>query len=357
MKSLKFTIPPQRILIIKPSAIGDIVHALPVLNLLRLKWPAAKISWLASSTCASLLEGHPQIDELIRFDRRRFGKTWRKPSAAVGLFRFAADMRARQFDLAIDLQGLFRSGWLAKKTHAKIRVGPAEARELGWMFYTHPIQTGYPQGHAVDRYLRIAEALGLGREPVRFVLESHEADRQAAATLVPADKRFAILLPGANWETKRWPPQKFAALVEPLKELGLATYVAGASADSTLAAQIPGANDLCGHTNLRQLVALMERAAIVIGNDTGPVHIAAALGRPMVAIYGPTKTEFTGPYGRFDSVVRQEIECSPCFSRYCSHQSCLRNLDAGPVLVEVQRQLSSAGERASDPRALPILMG
>ena len=353
MKPLKFTTPPQRILIIKPSAIGDIVHALPVLNLLRLKWPTAKISWLVSSACASLLEGHPQIDELIHFDRRRFGKGWRKPAAAVDLFRFAVDLRQRKFDLAIDLQGLFRSGWLAKKTHAKMRVGPAEARELGWMFYTHPIKTGWPEGHAVDRYLKIAEALGLGREPVKFVLASHESDRQAAAKLVPEGQRFAILLPGANWETKRWPPDKFAALVGPLKELGLTTYVAGASADSKLAAQIPGAIDLCGKTNLRQLVALMERAAIVIGNDTGPVHIAAALGRPMVAIYGPTKTEFTGPYGHFDSVVRLQIECSPCFSRYCSHQSCLRNLDSGPVLAEIQRQLRTAGEQ--NPRGLPIL--
>src|SRR5580698_2276888 len=175
---IEFTTPPQRILIIKPSAIGDVVHALPVLNLLRLKWPTAHISWLVSSACAGLLDGHPQLDEVIKFDRRRFGKGWRKPSAAAGLFGFTRALRKRQFDLVIDLQGLFRSGWLAAKTRAAVRVGPAEARELGWIFYTHRVRTGYPDGQAVDRYLKIAEALGLGRAPVEFHFPTDAEDRR-----------------------------------------------------------------------------------------------------------------------------------------------------------------------------------
>jgi heptosyltransferase-1 len=350
MKSLSFPTPPQRILIIKPSAIGDIVHALPVLNLLRGKWPAAHVSWLVSSACASLLEGHPQIDELIRFERRRFGKGWRKPSAALGLFSFTRGLREKNFDLVIDLQGLFRSGWLAWKTRAPIRVGPNEARELGWVFYTHHVATGFPEGHAVDRYLKIADALGLGREPVKFVFATTDSDRQSAAELIEPGRRFAILLPGANWKSKRWPVEHFAALVKPLHDqFALESSVVGAAGDKELAAQIPGAVDLTGRTNLRQLVALMERAEIVIGNDTGPLHIAAALGRPLVALYGPTNPDYTGPYGRLDSVLRHPIECSPCLSSRCryAHLRCLAELNPQSVLKEVRRQLSPAADHVS----------
>jgi heptosyltransferase I len=353
MKPLSFPTPPQRILVIKPSAIGDIVHALPVLNLLRRQWPAAQISWLVSSACASLLEGHPQIDELIRFERRRFGKGWRKPSAALGLFHFTRELRARQFDLVIDLQGLFRSGWLAWKTGAPIRIGPSEARELGWIFYTHHVATGFPQGHAVDRYLKIADALGLGREPVEFVFATSDSDRQSAADLLEPGKRFAILLPGANWKSKRWPAEHFAALVAPLRDrLGLESVIVGAAGDRALAAQISGSIDLTGRTNLRQLVALMERAELVIGNDTGPLHIAAALGRPMVALYGPTNPDYTGPYGHLESVLRHPIACSPYLSSRCrySHHGCLREIQPDRVLRAAESQIRGIEAQAVQAR-------
>lgn len=341
MKPLNFSSPPQRILIIKPSAIGDIVHALPVLNLLRRRWPVANISWLVSSSCASLLEGHSQINELIHFDRHHYGKGWRSPSALVELFRFARSLRERQFDLVIDLQGLFRSGWLAKQTGAPIRVGPADAREFGWIYYTHPVEPHYPRRHAVERYLDIADAMGLGREPVEFVFATNDEDREVVASLIPPGRRFAVLLPGANWRTKRWPADRFAGLVAPMRQsFGLESVIAGGSADGALADQIPGAIDLTGRTNLRQLGALMERAELVIGNDTGPLHIAAALGRPMVSLFGPTNPDFTGPFGRMNTVVRHAIECSPCLSRSCPHQSCLRGLDVSVVITAAGKQLN-----------------
>lgn len=341
MSPIQFTTPPGRILIIKPSAIGDVVHSLPVLNLLRRKWPAAHVSWLVASACAGLLDGHPQIDDVIIFDRRRFGKGWRKPSAAAGLFGFTRSLRQRQFDLVIDLQGLFRSGWLAVKTRAAVRVGPAEARELGWIFYTHRIPTGFPSGHAVDRYLNIAEALGLGRSPVEFKFPTSDEDRKFVADLLPGTAPYAVFLPGTNWETKRWPAEKFAACVSPLRErFGLRSVVAGGMGDAHLAAQIPGSVDLTGKTNLRQLVALLERAALVIANDTGPMHIAAALGRPMVSIYGPTSPDRTGPYGRVNTVVQLDIECSPCYGRHCSHISCMRKLSAEAILDCAAEQLA-----------------
>jgi heptosyltransferase-1 len=326
-----FDSPPSRILIIKPSAIGDVVHALPVLNLLRKKWPASHISWLVTPGCAGLLDGHPQLNEVIRFDRRKLGNSWRDLASAVALHDLGRELQSKKFDLVIDLQGLMRSGLLGFRTGAAVRVGSTRDREFGWMFQTHlaPVDR---DGHAVDRYLAVADYLGLGRSPVDFVFPTDDADRAAAAPLLP-DGPFAVLLPGTNWVTKRWPAEKFAALVRPLRErFGLATVVAGSADDSKLAAMIPGAVDLTGRTPLRQLVAVLEKASLVIANDTGPMHIAAALGRPLVAVYGPTDPAQTGPYGRDDSVVRLDLVCSPCFSRKCTHRTCLVQLDVEHVL-------------------------
>lgn len=343
MNPIVFSTPPRRILIIKPSAIGDVVHALPVLNLLRARWPSSQVSWLVTPACAGLLEGHPQLDEVIRFERKQYGKAWRSPSAAMALLRFTRALRGRQFDLTIDLQGLFRSGWLAAMTRAPMRVGLAAAREFGWIYYTHKVPEGHRERHAVELNLDIAEALGLGRGPVKFVFPTTDEDRAHVAELVGAAGRYAVFLPGANWETKRWPPEKFAACVRPLRErFGLESIVAGGPDDAALAARIPGARDLTGKTNLRQLVALLERAALVIANDTGPMHIAAALGRPLVSMYGPTNPTLTGPFERLGSVVQLEIPCRPCYGRHCSHKSCLQKLEHDPILELAVQQLSGS---------------
>jgi lipopolysaccharide heptosyltransferase I len=340
MAPLPSNLDPQRILIIKPSAIGDVVHALPALNLLRRRWPAAKISWLVTPACAGLLEGHPQLDEVILFQRRRFGNAWRDPKALGGLWRFSRELRQRRFDLVIDLQGLFRSGWMAWKTRAPIRIGPSNARELGGIFYTHRPYVSW-DWHAVERYLAVAHALGCPKdEPVEFHFPTNDADRAAVEALVPEGTRYAVLLPGTNWMTKRWPVKHFAACVGPLKQRhGLASVIAGGPGDSKLAEQIPGGINLCGKTSLRQLVALLERAELVIANDSGPMHIAAALGRPLVSPFGPTNPQRTGPYDRLDSVLRVDVPCSPCYSRHCSHQSCLQWLKPDAVLSHADTQM------------------
>jgi lipopolysaccharide heptosyltransferase I len=332
-----------RILIIKPSALGDVVHTLPVLNLLRRRWPNAHISWLINPSFASLIDRHPQLDEVILFERRRFGRSWRDPSAAVGFLKFTGSLRTRQFDLVLDLQGLFRSGWLTFKSRAPVRVGFANARELAHLFYTHRVYIGSPEQHAVERYLKMAEFIGCGRAPVEFNFATTDEDRSSVEQLLGSTTNYAVLMPGTNWETKRWPVEHFAALVEPLRERhGLESVVAGGPDVANLAARMPGTINLVGKTNLRQLTALLERAAVVIANDSGPMHIAAALNRPLVTPYGPTNPVRTGPYGRMDTVVRLDIPCSPCYSRKYSHRSCLRWLGPGPVLELANNQLPSS---------------
>lgn len=327
---------PAKILMIKPSAIGDVVHTLPILNLLRKRFPNAKISWLLTPACAGLLEGHPMLDEIILFERKRFGESWRNPSAAKGLFSFARDLRDRKFDLVIDLQGLLRSGWLTWQTGAPVRVGFANAREFAWIAYTHRVKIATMQQHAIERYLRVAEALGCGRAPVEFPFATNDADRQHVATLLADIGPLAVLLPGTNWATKRWPIDYFAQLVAPLRENHrLAVVVAGGPDVSSLAKLIPDAVDLTGKTNLRQLTALLERADLVIANDSGPMHIASALGKKLITIFGPTNPIRTGPFQRLDTVIRLDIACSPCYSRECSHHSCMRWLTPSQLLRQV----------------------
>ena len=336
-----FDSPPRRILIVKPSAIGDVVHALPVLNLLRRRWPTSHISWLITPNCAGILEGHPQLDELIPFDRKLFAKSWKSLPVAKQLLAFAVSLRLKNFDLVVDLQGLFRSGLLSIQTGADCRVGSTSDREFGWMFSTHLAPILSKNQHAVDRYLTVADFLGLGRAPVEFIFPTDDTDRQFVRELLPTDEPFAVLLPATHWETKRWPIEHFAALVKPLQDrFGLKTILAGGGDAALLAPSIPGAINLAGKTNLRQLVALLERANLVIANDTGPMHIAAALNRPLVTMYGPTSPIQTGPYERMDTVVKLDIPCSPCFSRTCSHHSCLKNLTIEPVLQLAQEQLA-----------------
>jgi len=334
--------PPERVLIIKPSAIGDVVHALPVLNLMRNHWPTARISWLVTPACAGLLEGHPQLDEVILFDRKRFGKSWRSLSAFRELSAFNRSLKSHKFDLVIDLQGLLRSGWMSWRTHARARIGATDAREFAWLFHTHRVAVDPANQHATDRYLAVAEFLGLGRSPVEYVFPTTDEDRRFIEGLLPVDEPFAVLLPASNWATKQWPIERFAELVQPLKDrLGLRSVLAGGPDAASLAPVLPGVINLAGKTNLRQLTALLERANLVIANDTGPMHIAAALGRPLVTMYGPTSPVRTGPYQRMESVVRTGIECSPCLSRKCSlvHHKCMRDLGTDMVLHACEQQL------------------
>jgi heptosyltransferase-1 len=312
------------------------VHTLPVLNLLRKRYPTAHISWLVTPACSGLLEGHPQLDDVILFERHRFGRGWWNPRILAELWRFNRNLRKHQFDLVLDLQGLFRSGYLSWKTGAPVRVGFSDARELSWLFHTHHVPADSRREAAVYRYLKMAKAVGCDDRPVEFHFPTNDADRATVAAMLPDSKAYAVLLPGSNWPTKRWPVEHFAELAKSLRtRLGILPVVAGAARDSQFAAQIDGLN-LCGKTNLRQSVALLEKAAVVVANDSGPMHIAAALNRPLIAFYGPTDVRLTGPYGREDSVMRTDIPCSPCLKRACSHQSCLKWIQSDVVMRRIE---------------------
>jgi len=338
---LNLTVEPKRILIVKPSALGDIVHTLPFLHRLRERFKTAHISWLVVPAFASLLNGHPLLDEVVLFERKRFASGWRNPSAAKGLFNFATSLRRANYDMAIDLQGLLRSAWITWQTRAPVRVGFGYAREGAPIFYTHRVATVSHERHAVERYMDVADALGCAGGPVVFDFAISESVRASVAPMLP-DAAYAVLLPGTNWATKRWPAEKFAALAGPLWDrFGLRTVIAGGA--DVGAMDFSGAGDrvvnLAGKTDLKQLAAVLENADVVIANDSGPMHMAAALGRPLVTLFGPTNAVRTGPYARPTTVLQLDLVCRPCYQRHCVHQSCMQWIGVQDVLARVDAQL------------------
>lgn len=332
---------PRNILIIKPSSIGDVVHTLPLWNLLHQRYPQAHISWLVAPACSGIIEGLPDL-RLLHFERKGWARAWHSSTAARDLFRFQRQLRQDRYDMVIDVQGLFRSAFFAFLTGAPVRIGFANAREFAWVFYTHRISVPTMDQHSVDRYLSLLPPIGCPTSPVEFPFPLTDAHRQAIRAMLGDIGPFAVLCPGANWETKRWPVERFAQLVRPLKDrFGLNCVVAGGPEISDLANHIADATSLCGKTTLMQLAALFESASVVIANDSGPMHIASALNRPLVTIFGPTNPIRTGPYSRMETVVRANLDCMPCYKRTCTrHQRrCLQELGIEPVLATAQQQL------------------
>ncbi len=353
---------PERILIIKPSSLGDIVHALPVLAALRDAHPDAHIAWLVGDSFAPLLESHPLLDEVIRFDRARFGKMWRNPRIFLDFWRFVAEIRRKRFDLVIDLQGLIRSGLLSFFSGAGQRFGFADAREGARLFYSQRVRRPTSAEHAVEKNLSVARALGLKVGRPEFPLGLQPAERAAARELVAEAagaplESFTAVIPGARWETKRWPAERIAALIDRVHAGGLPRCVLLGGpgdrelADRVIAACDSGVIDLVGRTTLRQLAALIDLADRVVCHDSGPLHIAAALDKPTVAVFGPTNPAHTGAYSRAAVVVSHPIECAPCYRRVCpyQHHNCMRQLDVETVLAQVRGVRPQPGARDLAP--------
>jgi lipopolysaccharide heptosyltransferase I len=341
--------PARRIALIKPSALGDIVHSLPVLTALRRRYPAAHITWVVSRSYEALLRGHPDLDATLSFERVSFRRSpLRSPLAQV---RLARQLRAGKFDLVVDLQGLLRSGLMALVSGAARRVGLAGSREGATHCYTDivPVPNGarVNEGtlHAVERYWLVARALGAGDGPVAFRLPLDEAaSRWAAEVLRDCPRPWLVLGVGSRWPTKRWPGEHFGVLARRAQERfgGTALFV-GTQDEAALARQVAGlvpgpVRHLAGATTLAQLAALLSRADVILANDTGPLHLAAALGRPVVAPYTCTRPRLHGPYGALAGAVATRVWCAGSYRKRCDRLECMAELTPErlwPVLEEV----------------------
>lgn len=330
----------DRVLLIKPSSLGDVVSALPVLAAVRRRFPRAHLAWLVNRAYQPLLAGHPDLDEVIPFDR---GRGWFRGAAEL-----ASRLRRRPFDLALDLQGLLRSGAMAWLSGARRRVGLSGAREGAGWFYTDAVPApAIRRAHAVDRCWAMAVALGAGAAARTFHLPvAAEAAAWAAAALAGLPRPWLVLAPGSRWPTKRWPPAHFAELAARAHAThgGAAVFVGGPE-DEPLAGEarrhLAGPTlSLCGRTDLARLVAVLAQADIVLANDSGPLHLAAALGRPVVAAYTCTRVALHGPYGQAARAVETRVWCAGSYRRRCARLECLAELTPARLWPALEGVLS-----------------
>lgn len=317
-----------KVLIIKPSSLGDVVHALPFLHAFKAAHPQAHIHWVIARGLEGLLEGHPLIDRLWIIDKDGWKKASRLGKTAKELAALRRGLKKERFDLVVDLQGLLRSALIARATGCPLRVGFQEAREASTLFYTRLV-TGGTGIHAVDRYLKIADALGCPQVPVTFPFARHGPFLpECMEGLAPGS--YAVLVPGARWVTKRWEPENFGQLAA---RFPFPSVIVGSPSDRPLAVRALAraankARDLTGRTTLQELTAVIRHSRFMVTNDTGPMHIGAALNVPIFALFGPTDPALTGPYGKGHRIITSDKAkgCIACLQKKCDTMACLRDL-------------------------------
>ena len=337
-ESLK-SLSPRRICIIKPSALGDIVQTLPLLPILKDCYPDAEISWVINKGFANLLEDHPLIDNLLIFDRRGTWSSWG---------RLLKQLRASQFDLVIDLQGLLRTGIMTLATGAKTRIGLETAREGSHLTVngTIPETTRDVPAHA--RNWRLAELLGYAESPKETkIFISKEDQDWAEETLSDLQRPVLTVSPGAQWITKRWPIEKYAEVAaRAVQKYQMGVCLIGGPnerelcdpLESRLRELVPNLSlvNLAGQTTLKQLSAILKRTDLMLTNDSGPMHLAAGLGTPVVGVFLCTDSNRSGPPGSQHALVSTTVECRASYKKQCpctvkAHMACLEELDVERV--------------------------
>jgi lipopolysaccharide heptosyltransferase I len=348
---------PERVCVIKPSALGDVCNATPAFAALRALWPEAHFSWVINTGLRGLVDGLAGLDEVIPFDRKRIRAS---PSGLAWAWKFGRELARQRFDVVIDLQGLLRSGLMSAATRAPIRVGLSDAREGATRFYTHRVPMPAETTHAVDRLLRVAAAFGADIEEPRFQAAMTDADRDWADAVlrnVPGP-RVGLNL-GARWITKRWPPEKFAEIGRrAADQFGAGLVALGAPEDRPLIEALTrtleptSVLDLSGRTTLPQLAAVCSRLDLMVSNDTGPLHLAVAAGTRSVGIYTCTDPAENGPYGPRSVSVRTKVECAGSYLQNCPTLHCMDELTVERVWRAVAWQLRTI-EGLTRPEEVP----
>ncbi len=358
------------------------MHTIPVLVKLRARYPRARIDWLITPENAEIVRCHPALSNVVLFARRDFSKRGRRWRAMLEFLDLLKQIRCAKYDLVIDMHGQVRSAFFALISGARVRIGfdrpikqtltistehdlknvPSHgwrgAREGSWIAYTHRIPIPTLDVHAIDRYLWVGELLGFDDNPPDLTIHlSSETVRNVERLLkekgVDASQALVVLVPGTIWETKHWTIEGFAGVARHFLGDGFAVALAGTKRDQPrcrqIAAAAPGACDLSGKTTPADLAALIRRAEVAVTNDSGSMHVAASLGKPMVSIFGPTNPVHIGPYERPESVVRVDLSCSPCNYRRLSQcpfgHACMKQVTSAMVVERVRKILGIAADR------------
>lgn len=358
----------MKILIVKMSAIGDVIHTLPALVALRRQYPRAEITWLVEEPSVSLLEGHPDLNRVLLWERRRFTRLFRAGrwfAAARLLSGFIRALRDTRYDLLVDFQALLKSSlWIAlARAKRKVGFGPGmDHAEGSHWFLNERIPAVSMEVHALDRGLKLLEGMGGTQSQVDYHLEPNSDDAAKARALVgrvgEEDRPLVAINPMARWSTKLWDTPRFGEVADRLIDAGCRVVFTGSAEDG---AAIDGCCEAMSHsavrcegrTDLRTLMAIYREAAVVITTDTGPMHLAAAVGTPVVALFGPTSPGRTGPHGSGHIVLRAGLSCSPCFERSCrttkyAPRACMHQIRVEQVVDAALRILE---EKSADSQA------
>ncbi len=329
----------RSILVMRLYFLGDVVLATPVLEALGRKFPDARLTVLVKQRGAAVLAANPYVDEVVLYDAV---PDYHMPRSQ---WRLARRLRRSRFDLAVDLSGNLQSSWLLWVVDPAYRVGFNHAGFPRLLDHRIPYVT---DGSVVEHLLSAVEPLGATAEPVpRIYLTDAERVRVTdilAGAGIGCDEPFAALAPGANWEYRRWPAERHAELARRLvAEKGLRSILVGGAEDGELCARIadaPGgsAHSLAGELDIRELAATVERASVFVGSDSGPMHIAAAVGTPVVALFGPNTPDRFAPRGSASRVIRHEYPCSPC-----EQKQCVRPDDSCMSAITVDEVFEAAG--------------
>lgn len=320
-----------------------------MLRLLKLHWPESEIFWWIESRLAPLLDADPDLAGIVQFDRQR----WTLPANWLEVWRSVRWMRDQSFDLVIDLQCLLRSGFFAWLANGKFLVGLDEPREGARGFYDITVRRESFYAHAADWYLAVLKALNV---PVhwnfRWLPERPAVSGEIKRKWNTESARWIVIQPGARWANKRWPAENYAELIRLLAaaQPDYRFAIMGSGEDKEAGATLAQAGpekcvDLTGKVSLLEMIEWIRLSELMVSNDTGPMHVAAALGKPVVAIFGPTEPRRTGPYRQLQNVVRIDLPCAPCLKSYCTYSrpmECLKAISAEMVFERVSNTLAAA---------------
>jgi lipopolysaccharide heptosyltransferase I len=353
---------PRRILIIKLGSIGDVVHTLPALADLKRSFPDAEIDWLVESKASVILTGNPWLHDVVEIDTHKWRRSWSLGTLGE-MRRLASKLRGRRYDVALDFQGLWKSAVLGRVSGASKVIGfdRTTLKEPGCrMFYDEQIEPAPTVRHVIDLYKELLRSLGVTPAPHRFHLSVPREDEGFISQQLSSRQidDFVILNPGGGWDTKNWAPENYALLHDKLRnETGLQSVLTWGPGEEPLVDKVlracVAAPPVTFPTSLYQLIALLKRAKLFIGGDTGPLHLAAACGTPIVGIFGPTDPLRNGPFSPEDIVVSHQVPCGPCYKRTCPvyNKECLRLVQVDEVFEAVLRRLNVKEQKIAPPQS------
>ncbi|MCK9555544.1 glycosyltransferase family 9 protein [bacterium] len=333
--------PIKKILVIKPSALGDVIQTIPAVRVIKNLMPESEISWVVSGKFRKIVEMVDAVSEVYDFKRDKWGNILFLPVTLIEMISLIIKIRMKKFDICFDFQGLFRSGLITWLSGAKIKAGFADAREFAAMFYNRKCPIRRDSVNSVERYIGLVSEVSGKKEKqeVRYRLNVPHPILKLGEVMwfKPGTKGPKIcFMPGSQWHSKRWDVENYRKTVFFLRDkVDARMIITGTREEEEIGNRIvygcEKAMNLCGKTDILSLTGILSLSDLVITNDNGAMHLAAALGKKMICIFGPSSPERTGPEGKGIFIFRSKLPCAPCFKRKCPKGRCMTDISVSIV--------------------------